>query len=213
MRESSPIGAAFGPGLDKNYEHEVAMRKVIFSIMLSIDGFFEGPGEDGEKIDWMCADDEWDAYAVELLSEADTLLLGRTTYEGFVDFWPSQAGELAELLNATAKAVFSKTLTETDWSNSRLVREGTLEEAASLKAEPGKNIVVLGSPTLAAELSRYDLIDEYRFAVNPVLLSEGTRMFKDRVDRLTLRLLETRTFASGIIELRYTPERQPGAPA
>lgn len=182
------------------------MRNVILSVMVSLDGFFEGPGEGLEKIDWQRADDEWEQYAVELLSEADTLLFGRKTYEGFAQFWPHQEGEVARLLNDVSKVVFSTTLAEAAWHGSRLVRDHVPEEVAKLKAQPGKQIVILGSADFAATLTQHGLIDEYRIAVNPVVLGAGTLLFKQHTERLDLRLLGTRTFASGIVELRYTPE-------
>ena len=182
------------------------MRKVILSMMISLDGFFEAPGEDWEKIDWQRADEEWDAYAVELLSGADMLLFGRTTYVGFAEFWPSQDGEVARLLNDIAKVVVSTTLPAANWNNSRLVRDHIPEEVAQLKAQPGQDILILGSGGLTATLTEHRLIDEYRIAVNPVVLGDGTPLFRKRADRINLRLLGTRTFASGIVELRYAPE-------
>ena len=183
------------------------MRKVILSMMISLDGFFEAAGEGWEKIDWHRADDEWEAYAVELLSGADTLLFGRTTYVGFAEFWPTQTGEVARLLNDTAKVIFSTTLIEATWNNSRLVRDHVPEEIAQLKAQLGKDIVILGSAGLAATLTEHRLIDEYRIAVNPVVLGDGTPLFRKRADRINLRLLGSKTFTSGIVELRYTPEQ------
>jgi len=111
------------------------MRKVILLAMMTLDRFFDGRGEGLEKIDWHHADEEWEAYSVELLSGADTLLFGRKTYEGFAAFWPSQVREVARLLNAIEKVVFSTTLTEAGWQNSRLVRDSIPEAVASGIAE------------------------------------------------------------------------------
>ena len=182
------------------------MRKVILSVMVSLDGFFDAPGEGLEKIDWHRADDEWEDYAIELLSGADTLLFGRKTYEGFAQFWPTQEGEVARLLNTTSKVVFSTTLAEAAWNGSRLVRDHVPEEVAKLQAQTGKDIVILGSADFAATLTQHGLIDEYRIAVNPVVLGGGTPLFQERAGRLNLKLLDTRTFKSGIVELRYAPE-------
>jgi dihydrofolate reductase len=180
------------------------MRKVILLVMMTLDGFFDAPGEGLEKIDWHHADEQWEDYSVELLSEADTLLFGRKTYEGFAAFWPSQEGEVARLLNEIEKVVFSTTLTEVNWQGTRLVREGVPEAVAELKAQPGKPILVFGSADFAAMLMQQNLIDEYRIAVNPVVLGDGTPLFKPHTGRRELCLVGTRIFSSGIVELRYT---------
>ncbi|MDQ2996287.1 MAG: dihydrofolate reductase family protein [Chloroflexota bacterium] len=177
--------------------------------MISLDGYFEAPGASWEKIDWHRADDEWEKYSVELLGQIDTLLFGRKTYEGFAEFWPTQQSEVARLLNNIDKVVFSTTLTEAAWNGSRLVRDHVLEEVARLKAQPGKDIAVFGSADLAATLMQHELIDEYRISVNPVVLGGGTALFRKGAVRLNLRLLDTKIFRSGIVELRYA--RDPGA--
>lgn len=182
------------------------MRRLILSVMTSLDNYFDAPGEGLEKIDWHRADEEWEAYAVELLSGADTLLFGRKTYAGFAVFWPEQQGEVADLLNAIEKVVVSTTLTEASWRGTRLVRDNVATEIAALKKQPGRDILLFGSATLAASLSEHGLIDEYRLAINPVVLGAGTPFFSPRAARLNLRLLGTRIFGSGIVELRYAPE-------
>jgi dihydrofolate reductase len=181
------------------------MRKVILLVMMTLDGFFDAPGEGLEKIDWHHADEEWEDYSVEILSGADTLLFGRKTYAGFAAFWPSQEGEVARLLNEIEKVVFSTTLTEATWQHSRLVREHVPEAIAELKAQPGKPIIVFGSADFAATLAQHGLIDEYRIAINPVVLGDGIPLFNPHAGRRELRLLGTRIFTSGIVELRYAP--------
>jgi dihydrofolate reductase len=184
------------------------MRNVILSMMISLDGYFEAPGEGWEKIDWHRADDEWEDYSVELLGQIDTLLFGRRTYEGFAEFWPTQDSEVARLLNAIDKVVFSTTLSEAAWNGTRLVRDHVPEEVAKLKAQPGRDIAIFGSADLAATLTQHGLIDEYRIAVNPVVLGGGTALFREGAERLNLRLLDTKTFRSGIVELRYAPAKE-----
>jgi len=183
------------------------MRKVILLNMMTLDGYFDGPGEDFKKIDWHHADEEWEDYSVEVLSGAGTLLFGRKTYEGFAAFWPAQEGEVARLLNEIEKVVFSTTLTEATWQQTRLVREHVPEAVAELMAQPGKPIIVFGSADFAAMLMQHNLINEYRIAVNPVVLGEGTPLFKGDVGRRELRLLGTRIFRSGITELLYAPDQ------
>src|SRR5206468_149277 len=112
--------------------------------------------------------------------------------------WPAQEGEVARLLNEIEKVVFSTTLTEATWQHTRLVREHVYEAVAELKAQPSKSIIVFGSADFAATLMQHNLIDEYRIAVNPVILSEGTPLFKRYTGRRELRLIETRIFKSGI---------------
>jgi dihydrofolate reductase len=128
------------------------MRKVILLVMMTLDGFFDGPGEGLEKIDWHHADEEWEDYSIETLNGADTLLFGRKTYEGFAAFWPTQEDEVARLLNGIEKVVFSTTLTEVTWQHTRLVREQVVEVVTELKAQPGKPIIVFGSADFAATL-------------------------------------------------------------
>ena len=183
------------------------MRKVILLVMVTLDGFFDGPGEGLEKIDWHHADEEWEDYSVETLSGAGTLLFGRKTYEGFAAFWPTQEGEVARLLNEIEKVVFSTTLDAATWQHTRLVREHVPEAVAELKSQPGKPIIVFGSADFAATLMQHNLIDEYRIAVNPVVLGSGTPLFKGYTGRRELRLLGTRIFRSGIAELRYAADQ------
>lgn len=181
------------------------MRKVLLSVMLSLDGLFEGP-EGGWDLAWHRADDAWDAYAVELLRGADTLLFGRETYAGFEQYWPSQPGELARALTVIEKVVFSTTLERVDWSGARIVRGGAAEEVARLKTLPGKDIVVFASADFAATLMAEGLVDEYLLAYNPVVLGAGRPFFHPGQPRLDLKLTGTRTFASGIVVLSYTPD-------
>lgn len=181
------------------------MRKLILLVMVTLDGFFDGPGEGLEKIDWHHADEEWEEYSVEILSSAGAILFGRKTYAGFAEFWPTQEGDVARLLNSIDKVVVSTTLSEASWAGSQLIRNNVPEAIARLKAQPGQDIVVFGSADLAATLMRHNLIDEYRVAVNPVVLGAGTPLFKQPVERRELRLAGTRVFRSGIVELRYTP--------
>lgn len=177
------------------------MRKVVLCDMLSLDGYFEGPGEGWQALDWHRADGEWEAYGIELLSAADALLLGRRTYEGFAEFWSAQTGELARLLNDIPKVVFSTTLQRADWNNSRLVRTNAAEEVARMKAEDGQNLLILGSGGFAASLTRERLIDEYLLGFNPVILGAGRPLFPPGEPRLELDLAGTRTFGSGIVLL------------
>ena len=178
------------------------MRKVILGMNVTLDGYVSGPN--GE-LDWafrtMSPDmGEW---VTDLLRGVDTILLGRITYLQQAATWPSQTGEMADLLNRHAKVVFSKQLTSLEWNNSRLATADVAEEIARLKQQPGKNISVSGGATIAQSLSRLGLIEEYNLVMHPVALGSGKPLFKDLAQPLNLKLVSTKTFASGAIGLTY----------
>ncbi|NJO82351.1 MAG: dihydrofolate reductase [Blastochloris sp.] len=179
---------------------------LILSTMVSLDGYVAAPGEGWEQIDWHRADDAWERYSMELLDGADTLLLGRRTYEGFAAFWPEQVGELAQRLNTVRKVVVSTTLAAGSWRETQVIRDRVPEAIAALKAESGRDILIFGSGELSATLTRYGLIDEYRLAFNPVVLGGGTPLFTPGAPRLNLAFVGVKPFASGVVELRYRPE-------
>ena len=183
------------------------MRKVILFNMMTLDGFFEGPGR---EIDWHNVDAEFNTFAIDQLDAADLLLFGRVTYEMMASYWPtSQATTddqvVAGKMNAIAKIVFSKTLKNASWNNTRLVKDHAAEEILKLKAQPGKDILIFGSAGLAATLTAPGLIDEYRVMLNPLLLGSGTPLFQGLQPKLKLKLLRARTFASGNVLLVYQP--------
>jgi dihydrofolate reductase len=177
------------------------MRKVIVSNVASLDGFFEGPNR---ELDWFIVDEEFLAYAKDMLRSADTLLFGRTTYLHMAGYWPFAAkDEIADHMNNLTKIVFSGTLEKAEWNNSRLVRTDATEEVVQLKQQPGKDIVILGSATLASSLLQQGLIDEYRVILSPVLLGAGNPLFKGIKQTLRLKLQQTKLFASGVVVLYY----------
>ncbi len=185
------------------------MRKVILFIMVTLDGFFEGPN--GE-LDWHNVDEEFNEFAKDQLNSVDVLLFGRRTYELMTSYWPTPSATrdspiIAEKMNALPKIVFSRTLEKVGWNNSRLIKENIAEEISSLKQRPGKDLIIFGSANLAVSLIQMDLIDEYRIMVNPVVLGNGKPLFKGIHDRLNLKLLKTKTFDSGNVLLYYQPER------
>ncbi len=178
------------------------MRKVILGMNVTLDGYVAGPN--GE-LDWafrtMSPDmGEW---VTDLLRGSDTILLGHTTYLQQAATWPSQTGEMADLLNRHAKIVFSKRLTSLEWNNSRLASADVAEEIARLKQQTGKNISVSGGATLAQSLSRLRLIEEYNLVLHPIVLGSGKPLFKDLSQPLNLKLVSATTFASGAIGLTY----------
>jgi dihydrofolate reductase len=143
------------------------------------------------------------------LHEADAILFGRKTYEGMAGYWPTAEGEgeIADFMNSVPKIVFSRTLKQVAWNNSRLAEASPEEEVTTLKRQPGKSLFLFGSANLASTLTQHDLIDEYRVCVAPLLLGEGTPLFKPSAQRLNLDLIEARPLNTGGVILRYRPRR------
>ena len=181
------------------------MRDVIMWNMVTLDGFFEGPNP--WDIDWheYAWGDELKRFGIEQMETADMLLFGRKTYEGMATHWPTATGETADLMNSIPKVVFSRTMETADWNNTRLVHEEAEAEVGRLKQQSGKTMFILGSADLSSTLTRHGLIDEYRLALNPLVLGGGTPLFKPGPERLQLRLLEARPLESGVVILRYRP--------
>jgi len=183
------------------------MRKVVMLNRISIDGFFAGPN--GE-IEWFIHDPEVDKAAHEMM-HPDTLLMGRVTYEMFFAYWPmvgrdpnapAEARMIASELDEMTKLVFSKTLPETTWVNSKLVKGDVTGEVSKLKQGSGPDITIFGSGTIVQQLASEGLIDEFLLIVTPVVLGTGKPLYKD-VKNFNLRLLETRHFGSGNVLLHY----------
>lgn len=190
------------------------MRKLITTTWISLDGFIAGPN--GE-MDWIMVEDEMGAYEDAIVTSADTLLLGRVTYQSFAGSWPhvpdnpdAQPGEkeYARKLNAMRKIVFSKTLPTVEWNNSSLLKEVRHEDIAKLKQEPGRDMLIYGSASIVQTLTNLGLIDEYQLLVHPVVLGGGKPLFQDVKERQKLKLVSTRTFPSGVIGLYYQPDKQ-----
>jgi len=182
------------------------MRRLIYSMGVSLDGFTAG--RDGE-IDWGAPDEELHRFHNQQTREIGAHLCGRRLYETMV-YWetadanPSAAEhelEFARIWKAIPKIVFSKTLTSVE-GNARLVRDGVADEVAKLKDQPGKDLAV-GGAGLASGLIRLNLVDEYRLFVSPVVLGGGTPYFPPLDERIDLELVETRTFGSRVVYVRY----------
>jgi dihydrofolate reductase len=181
------------------------MRKLYLFMMVSLDGFFEGPNA---EIDWHNVDEEFNEFAIAQLDETDTLLFGRVTYQGMASWWPTQIAMendpvVAGKMNNIPKVVFSRTLDKAEWSNSRLIKENIAEEVTKLKQQPGKDMAIFGSSNLTVSLIDMGLVDELRIMVNPVVLSSGKALFSGIDHRLPLKLAKTRTFKSGNVLLYY----------
>lgn len=186
------------------------MRKLFAFNMITLDGFFEGPNQD---ISWHNVDEEFNQFAIEQTSSLGTILFGRKTYEVMASYWPTESAikddpAVAGLMNSVPKIVFSRTLQKAEWNNSRLIKDNIAEEILKLKKQPGKEMAVFGSADLLSTLIELDLIDEHRIMVNPVVLGSGTPLFKDVKNRLNLKLIQSRTFASGNVLLYYQSDRK-----
>jgi len=177
------------------------VRKVIVSNVASLEGFFETPDK---KLDWFVTDAEFFDYAKAMLRAADTLLFGRWTYELMANYWPTApADEIADQMNNLPKLVFSRTLQKVGWNNSRLAESTPREEVSKLRKQSGKDVVVLGSATVASALLQAGLVDEYRVILQPVLIGRGNFLFKDITERMRLKLISARAFGSGAVLLSY----------
>jgi dihydrofolate reductase len=182
------------------------MRKLIYSMGVSLDGFIAGPG--GE-IDWSAPDEELHRFHNRQTRELGVLLCGRRLYQEMV-YWetadenPSATEyelEFARIWQSIPKIVFSTTLEKVE-GNARLARDGVAEEVARLKEQPGKDLAV-GGAGLASTVIKLGLVDEYRLFVSPVLLGGGTPYFPVLDDRINLELVESHTFGSRVVYLRY----------
>ncbi len=179
------------------------MRKVVVTMFVSLDGVMEEPA-------WTMPywNDEIAKFKLDELFATDAHLLGRVTYQGFAAAWPSRTDEagFADRMNSLPKFVVSTTLEAVEWNNSRLIKDAkrVAEEVSKLKQQPGQDILVAGSGELVQTLMQHDLIDEYRLLVYPVVLGSGRRLFRDG-SKATLKLVETKTFSSGVVLLRYQP--------
>lgn len=187
--------------------------RLIATAFVTVDGVMEAPGldehRDGRNA-WAVRvqDDETERANLELLLGADALLLGRTTYQIWAAFWPTADPDntMTQSINAVRKYVVSANLERADWNNTVVLRGDLQAEIGALKAQPGGELLSYGSGTLLAGLMAHHLVDEYRLFVYPVILGSGKHLFRDRIDTHHLRLVGSRTFGSGVVELTYVPE-------
>jgi dihydrofolate reductase len=188
------------------------MGRLVVSEFVTLDGVMEDPGgADGfERGGWAFQFErgaEGDTFKLDEVLEARALLLGRVTYQGFAEAWPSRTDEagFADKMNTMPKYVVSSTLEEAEWNNSTLIRGDVAAEVSSLKRQPG-DLLVAGSRRLVQALQEHDLIDEYRLMVFPVLLGGGKRLFGDGNSTRPLRLVEAKPVGpDGVVILTYHP--------
>ena len=191
------------------------MGKLIVTEFVSLDGVIEDPGgaESFDRGGWAFQFDRGEAgntFKFEELMQAEASLLGRRTYEGFAEAWPSRTDEagFADRMNGMPKYVVSKTLKSADWNNSTILSGDVAEEVATLKQSTAGNILVAGSAQLVHTLTEHDLVDEYRLMVFPLVLGRGKRLFGDPGEARALRLIEAQPVGSdGVMTARYEPKR------
>jgi dihydrofolate reductase len=181
------------------------MARLIMWNLMTLDGFVEGANRD---ISWHLDvwGEELERLSIDQLKSAGGLMFGRVTYKLMANHWPDATGEVADFMNALPKYVFSRTLARSDWNNTNLFGADMPDTVARLKRENTKDIFLFGSADLAAHLIAHRLIDEFRIAVNPIILGGGSPLFKAG-ERVKLKLLDSRALSSGIVILRYGPAK------
>jgi dihydrofolate reductase len=185
------------------------MGRIVITEFVSVDGVMEDPGgsEGTKHAGWSfqySRGPEGDQFKLDETANSAALLLGRVTYEGFAEAWPSREGEFADKFNTMPKYVVSSTLDNPEWTNTTVLK---FEDVASLRERVDGDIVVHGSASLAQSLLEHDLVDEVRLMVFPVALGSGKRLFGETTDKKPLRLTEVLTMGDGVVTLIYQPVR------
>jgi dihydrofolate reductase len=185
------------------------MRNLIFFMHTSLDGFVAGLN--GE-MDWINLDDIMFDFIATMTDQADTALYGRVTYEMMQSYWPKAGEQLnatkhdkehSNWYNTVSKVVLSKTIQETGLHNTKVIGDQLSDNINKLKQQDGKNILIFGSPRASQSLLNLGLIDEFWLFVNPIILGQGMPLFKDITGTIKLKLVESKTFACGVIALHY----------
>lgn len=185
------------------------MRRVVFKIHVSLDGYIRAAGTD--PLGWMFRtyDDEMRAWEVELLRQAGAHVMGRVLYEEMAAYWPGSTEPWAAPMNEIPKVVFSRTLKRAPWRETHIADGEVVEEMARLKGEPGKDVLVHGGAAFVQSLAQAGLLDEYHFLVHPVVLGSGLPLF--RKQPLSFALVDMRRFPGGAVLMSYRPGNGTGA--
>ena len=191
------------------------MRKIISFMHISLDGFVSGLN--GE-MDWIKVDEEIFDYAGKRISEGDTALYGRVTYQMMENYWPTAGDkpaatrhdiEHSKWYSKVHKVVLSKTLKDAGLTNTKIISDNLPDRINEIKQQSGNDILLFGSPTATHSLIQLNLIDGFWLFVNPVILGRGIPLFVDIKDKIKLKLLPTtRQFTCGVTELNYTVDGQ-----
>jgi dihydrofolate reductase len=190
-------------------DEEESMGKIVVTEFVSLDGVVEDPGgsENFKYGGWTFEydrGDEGNKFKLDETMASDALLLGRVTYEGFADAWPSREGEFAEKFNTMPKYVVSSTLENPEWTNSTVISDDLPAEVEKLKQQHTGDVVVHGSVRLVQSLLEQDLVDELRLMVFPVVLGTGKTLFGETSDKKPLKLADSKTVGDGVVILTYT---------
>lgn len=184
------------------------MRKLTVFNFITLDGYFEGAVKG--DISWHKHGGEENQYAGAMLQSGSTLLFGRITYEMMASYWPTPAAIkndpiVAPGMNNADKIVFSRTLQNPAWNNTTVVNGNIKEEVKKMKQLPGKDMTLLGSGSILTQFAEWGLIDEYQIMIDPVVLGNGTSIFKNIKHPPDLKLTASKVFSSGIVLLCYQP--------
>ena len=187
------------------------MGRIVVTEFISLDGVIEAPGggEEFKHAGWTFKierGEEGDKFKLDETLDSAALLLGRVTYEGFAEAWPSRNGAFADKFNSMPKYVVSSTLKKAVWNNSTVLTGNVVESISDLRQDIDGNIVIHGSARLVQMLIEHDLVDELRLMVFPVILGTGKRLFGDTSDKKGLRLVDSKTVGDGIAILVYEPQ-------
>jgi dihydrofolate reductase len=190
------------------------MRNIISFMHVSLDGFVAGPN--GE-MDWITVDEEIFDYVGKRISEGDTALYGRVTYQMMENYWPTAGDkptaskhdiEHSKWYKKAHKVVLSKTMKDENLANTTIISDNLSDSINKIKQQAGNDILLFGSPTATHSLIQLNLIDGYWLFVNPIILGRGIPLFADIKDKIKLNLLTTRQFTSGVTELNYIVDKQ-----
>lgn len=192
------------------------MRKLNAAVFITLDGVVEAPGgettlpEAARGWSFPFTDDEVGQVIGAAMADSDAMLLGRKTYQEFAAFWPTvpEDDPFGGAMNNQTKYVVTTTLDKAEWKNSHLIKGDVVAELTKLKQQPGKDINTVGSGTLVCSLLKSDLVDELQLMLCPVVLGVGQRLFDGADFMKSMKVLETRSFSSGMIFLRLQPEKQ-----
>jgi dihydrofolate reductase len=182
------------------------MAKLVVFNQVSLDGYFVDAGGD---MSWAHKNDpEWNAYAAQNASGGGVLLFGRITYQMMASFWPTPAARqmnatVAAQMNDLPKVVFSRTLDKATWKNTRLIKDDIQAEVGRMKKAAGRDMVLMGSGSIVAQLTQAGLVDEFQVVVNPIILGTGRSMFHGVSKKAELKLKQSRVFENGNVVLSY----------
>jgi dihydrofolate reductase len=189
--------------------YTASMRKIVLFLHLSLDGY-SATKEGG--LEWIPYNEGFEKYAQKMVATVGSAMYGRNTFEMMKQYWrpmlhdssaSAHESAHAQWIEKIEKIVFSTTLTNEDWNNTRIISGNIVEEVTKLKEQEGKDLVIFGSPTLATSLMELGLIDEFQFTISPVILGEGKTFLRNITKKVALELLSSETMRSGVIAVHY----------